>query len=77
MAKFSRAERKAYNEGLRDGRAVGYIVGYKDGLEDGNIFKPIIKAVENIKTYIDSLPPDVREGLIIASEEYDLEVEDV
>lgn len=67
MSKTSRRMRKIYKEG----RAAGYIEGYKDGLHDGNPFNVIIKAVKNIKSNIDCFPPYVREGLMIASEEYE------
>ena len=49
---MSRATRKAYNMGKRDGERLGYLKGYSDGLIDGNPFNSIIKAanaiIENI-----------------------------
>ena len=50
--KMSRAERKAYNKGKRD----GYMDGYVKGLYDGNPFNKIVEALSSMVDTIKANP---------------------
>lgn len=54
--KMSKAERKAYNQGKRDGKQIGYMEGYAKGLHDGNPFNALIDAFARMKKTIDENP---------------------
>lgn len=54
--KMSKAERKAYNQGKRDGKEIGYMEGYAKGLHDGNPFNALIDAFARMKKTIDENP---------------------
>ena len=61
--KMSRSERKAYNQGKRDGQQIGYLEGYAKGLHDGNPFNTIIEAVSNLVESIKSNPELMKQAL--------------
>lgn len=54
--KMSKAERKAYNQGKRDGKLIGYMEGYAKGLHDGNPFSDLIDACASIAKTIAETP---------------------
>lgn len=73
--KMSKAERKAYNQGKRDGKQIGYIEGYAKGLHDGNPFNALIDAFESIAKKIAENPEllskllDQEELIIVGDDE--------
>lgn len=54
--KMSEAECKAYNQGIRDGKQIGYMEGYVKGLHDGNPFSALIDACASIAKTIAENP---------------------
>lgn len=50
--KMSKAERKAYNQGKRDGKQIGYMEGYAKGLHDGNPFVAMGEALSKLAKVI-------------------------
>ena len=54
--KMSKAERKAYNQGKRDGKQIGYMEGYAKRLHDGNPFNALIDAFASIAKKIGENP---------------------
>lgn len=71
--KMSKAERKAYNQGKRDGKQIGYMEGYDKGLHDGNPFNALIDAFASIAKTIavnpELLPLLNQEELIIEGDD--------
>lgn len=71
--KMSKAERKAYNQGERDGKQIGYMEGYAKGLHDGNPFNAIIDTLASIAKTIAENPELLQqlnqEELIIEGDE--------
>lgn len=57
--KMSRAERKAYKQGRRD----GYLDGYTKGLYDGNPFNKIVEAISDMVNTITADPELMAEVL--------------
>jgi flagellar biosynthesis/type III secretory pathway protein FliH len=53
---MSKDERKAYNQGKRDGKQIGYMEGYAQGLHDGNPFNALIDAFASIAKTIAENP---------------------
>lgn len=67
--KMSKAERKAYNQGKRDGKQIGYMEGYAKGLHDGNPFNALIDALKKIEENPELLKLLDQEELIIVGDE--------
>lgn len=76
--KMSRSERKAYNQGKRDGQQIGYFEGYAKGLHDGNPFNAMIEAITSFANTITSNPELMAEAIRrtnLSPEELDAELE--
>lgn len=61
--KMSKSERKAYNQGKRDGQQIGYFEGYAKGLHDGNPFNALMEAVSNFVKTIGENPEIMAEAM--------------